>query len=178
MTGTSFINRSLKGVWEGSRGITFITDCYWIGNQDLVKVSCLYWGRRYLHHLPEAEGCFLGRRGEGEELVLILLWPRAGGLNHLPGVSGHQRGSDGPGLLLGISRTTGGHSARGVREVAAASGGSAPTSSATSGKAARGGVWVRSELSLTVTMATELASLKGSVISQFLLRALQGDPEK
>ena len=35
-----------------------------------------------------------------------------------------------------------------------------------------------SELSLTAIMATELASLKGSVICQFLLRARQGDPEK
>ena len=32
--------------------------------------------------------------------------------------------------------------------------------------------------SLTATMATELASLKGSVICQFLLRAQQGNPEK
>ena len=85
-------------------------------------------------------GRFLGRCGEGGELVLSLLWPRGGGLNHLPGVSGHQRDSDSSGWLLGISRTTGGRSARGMREVAAASGGSAPTSNATSGNAAHGGV--------------------------------------
>ena len=95
---------------------------------------------RYSHHLPAGDGRFLGRRGEGGELVLGLLWPRAGGLNHLPGVSGHWRGSDCSGGLLAISRTTGGRSARGMRAVAAASGGSAPTSIETSGNAARGGV--------------------------------------
>ena len=86
------------------------------------------------------DGRFLGRRGEERELVLGLLWSRAGALNHLPGVSGHRRGSDSSGWLLGISRTTGGRSARGMREVAAASGVSTPTSKATSGNAARGGV--------------------------------------
>ena len=86
------------------------------------------------------DGRFLGRRGEGRELVLGLLWPCAGGLNHLPGVSGHRQGLDGSGWLLGISRTTGERSAREMREVAAASGGSAPTSNATSGNAASGGV--------------------------------------
>ena len=90
--------------------------------------------------MPEKEGRFLGRRGEGRELVLVLLWPLAGGLNHLLGVSGHRRSSDGSELLLGISRTTGGHSTCGMREVAAASGGSATTSNVTSGKAAHGGV--------------------------------------
>ena len=124
----------------GQSGSPLFTDYYWVGNQDLVKVSCLYWGCRYTHHLPEAEGRFLGRLGEGGELVLVLLWPRAGGLNHLPGVSKHRRGSDGFGLLLGISRTTGGRSARGMWEVAVASGGSTPMSSATSGNAAGGGV--------------------------------------
>ena len=39
-----------------------------------------------------------------------------------------------------ISRTTGGRSARGMRAVAAASGGSAPTSIEKSGNAAHGGV--------------------------------------
>ena len=86
------------------------------------------------------EGRFLGRRGEGGELVLGLLWPLFGGLNHLPGVSGHRQSSDGSGMLPGISSTTGGHSARGMREVAAASGGSAPTSNLTSGRTAHGGV--------------------------------------
>ena len=86
------------------------------------------------------DGRFLGRHGEGGELVLGLLWPRAGGLNHLPGISGHRRGSDSSGWLLGIPRTTGGRSTCGMRAVAAASGISAPTSSATSGNAARGGV--------------------------------------
>ena len=94
---------------------------------------------RYSHHLPAGDGRFLGRRGEGE-LVLGLLWPRAGGLNHLLGVSGRRRGSDCSGWLLGISRTTGGRSARGMWAVAAASGVSAPTSKETSGNAARGGV--------------------------------------
>ena len=95
---------------------------------------------RYSHHLPAGDGRFLGRRGEGGELVLGLLWPLAGGLNHLPGVSRHQRGSDCSGWLLGISRTTGGRSACGMRAVAAASGVSAPTSKETSGNAARRGV--------------------------------------
>ena len=97
---------------------------------------------RYSHHLLAGDGRFLGRREEGGELVLGLLWPRAGGLNHLPvpGVSGHRRGSDCSGWLLGISRTTGGRSARGMWAVAAVSGVSAPTSKETSGNAARGGV--------------------------------------
>ena len=56
---------------------------------------------RYSHHLPAGDGRFLGRREEGGELVLGLLWPLVGGLNHLPGVSGHRRGSDGSGGLLG-----------------------------------------------------------------------------
>ena len=148
-------------------GITFITESYFVGNQDFVKVSCLYYGCRYSHHLPVAEGRFLGRREEGGELVLILFWPRAGGRSHAPGVFGYRHGSDGSGLLLEISRTTGGWSARGMREVAAASGGSAPTSIATSGNAVSGAV-----------NDTELASFKGSVICQSLLRARQGDPEK
>ena len=95
---------------------------------------------RYSHHLPAGDGCFLGRRGEGGELVLGLLWPLDGGLNHLPGVFGHRRGSDCSGGLLGMSKTTGGQSARGMRAVAAASGGSTPTSKQTSGNAARGGL--------------------------------------
>ena len=137
MTGTSFINRSQTRVLGRQSGSPLLPTAYWKGNRDLVKVSCLYQGRRYSYHLPETEGRFLGRCGEGGELVLILLWPHAGGLNHLPGVSGHRRSSDGSGLLLGISKTTGGRSARGMREVAAASGGSAPTSNVMSGKAAR-----------------------------------------
>ena len=95
---------------------------------------------RYSHHLPAADGRFLGRRGEGGELVLGLLWPLDGGLNHLPDVFGHWRGSDCSGVLEVISRTTGGQSACGMRAVAAASGGSAPTSIETSGNAASGGV--------------------------------------
>ena len=94
----------------------------------------------YSHHLPVEDGRFLGRRGQGGELVLGLLWPRAGGRNHLPGVSGHWRGLEGSGVLLEISSTTGGRSSRGMREVAAASGGSTPTSIEMSGNAACGGV--------------------------------------
>ena len=86
------------------------------------------------------EGRFLGRRGEGGELVLGLLWPLLGGLDPLLGISVYRRGSDGSGRLLGISSTTGGRSAHGMREVAAASGCLAPTSSLTSGRAASGGV--------------------------------------
>ena len=73
---------------------------------------------------------------------LDLLEPRDGGWNHLPGVSGHWCGSEslsGSGELQGISKITGGRSSLGMREVEAASGGSGPTSMATSGKAARGG---------------------------------------
>ena len=95
---------------------------------------------RYSHHLPAGDGRFLGRRGEGGELVLGLLWPSAGGLNHLLGVSGHRRGSDCSGWLLSMSKTTGGWSAHGMRAVAAASGISAPTSMETAGNATRGGV--------------------------------------
>ena len=51
-------------------------------------------------------------------------------------------------MLLGISSTTGGRSSRGVREVAAVSGGSNPTSIATSGNAAHGGVCTGSVSSL------------------------------
>ena len=90
--------------------------------------------------MPAGDGRFLGRRGEGGELVLGLLWPLDGGLNHLLGVSGRWRGSDCSGVLRMISRTTGGQSANGMRAVAAASGGSAPTYIETSGNAARGGV--------------------------------------
>ena len=169
----------LTGHWKGLGGQSG-SPLLWLP-LDRESGSCqgilFILGCRYSHHLPEVDGRFLGRRGGGE-MVLVLLWPRAGGLSHLPGVSGHRRGSDSSGLLLGISRTTGGRSARGMREVAAASGGSAPTSNATSGNAARGGVWAGSGLSFTAILATELASLKGSVICQFLLRARQGDPEK
>ena len=80
-------------------------------------------------------------------LGLCLLEPRDGGWNHLPGVSGHWRGSEslsGSGELQGISNITGGRSSRGMREVEAASGGSGPTSMATSGKAARRGVKIGS----------------------------------
>ena len=108
-------------------------------DKDLVAILFIPEGC-YSHHLPAEGGRFLGRHGEGGELVLGLLWPLAGGLNHLPGVSGHWRGSDGSGVLQGISSTTGGRSSCGMREVAAASGGSAPTSIATSGNAERGGV--------------------------------------
>ena len=110
------------------------------------------------------DGCSLGRRGEGGELVLGLFEPRTGGWNHLPGVSGHWRGSEGSGVLQGISSITGGRFSRGMREVAAASGGSTPKSIMTSGNAARGGVCTRSDLSFTVVSDTEIASHKGSVM--------------
>ena len=86
------------------------------------------------------EGRFLGRRGEEGELVLGLLLPLLGGLGPLLGKSMYWRGSDGSGRPPGISSTTGGNSARGMREVAAASGSSTPTSNLTSGRASRGGV--------------------------------------
>ena len=95
---------------------------------------------RHSHHLPAGDGRFLGRRGEGEELVLGLLWPLDGGLNHLPGVFRHWRGSDCSGGLLGISKTTEGRSVRGMRAIAAASCGCTPTSKQTLGNAARGGL--------------------------------------
>ena len=121
-------------------------------------------GGRYSHHLSAEDGCFLGRRGEGGELVLGLFEPRTGGWNHLPGVSGHWLGSEGSGVLQGISSTTGGRSSRWMWEVAVASGGSTPTSIATSGNAARGGVCTGSNLSLTAVSDTEIASCKGSVV--------------
>ena len=121
-------------------------------------------GGRYSHHLPAEDGRFLGRCGEGGELVLGLFEPRTGGWNYLPGVSGHWFGSEGSEVLQGISSTTGGRSSRWMREVAAASGGSTPTSIVTSGNAAYGGVCTGSELSLTVVNETEIASHKGSVM--------------
>ena len=81
-------------------------------------------------------------------------------------------------MLLGISSITGGRSSRGMREVAAASGGSTPTSIATSGNAVRGGVCTGSVSSLRAVSDTEIASRKGSVIYQFLFTAREGDPEK
>ena len=138
MTETSSIDRSLRRVGRAV-GITFISDCYWVGIRTSLRFLFILEGR-YSHHLPTEDGRFLGWHGEGGEPVLGLICPRAGDLNHLPGVSGHRSGSDGSGLLLEISRTTGGRSARGMWEVAVASGGSAPTSIATSGNEARGGV--------------------------------------
>ena len=73
VTGSSFINRSQTGVLGRQSGSPLLLTAYWRGNRDLVKISCLYQGRRYSHHLPETEGCFLGRCGEGGELVLVLL---------------------------------------------------------------------------------------------------------
>ena len=90
----------------------------------------------------------------------------------------HWLGSEGPGVLSGVSSTTGGPSAHWMRAVAAASGSSTPTSMTTSGNAARGGVCTGPVLSLTAVRDTELASRKGLVICQFLLKARQGDPEK
>ena len=124
----------------GQSDFLYLRTAYSGRDRDLIKFLCLYVVSRYSHHLPAGDGRFLGRRGEGGELVLGLLWPCAGGLNHLPGVSGHRQGSDCSRGLLEISRTTGGWYARGIRAVAAASGGSAPTSIETSGNAARGGL--------------------------------------
>ena len=76
------------------------------------------------------------RRRAGPQSLVALL----GGLDPLLGKSVYWRGSDGSGRPPGISSTTGGRSARGMQEVAAASGGSAPTSNLTSGRAAHGGV--------------------------------------
>ena len=68
---------------EGQSGLPLLLTAYSGRDRDLVKVLCLYLVSRYSHHLPAGDGHFLGRRGEGGELVLGLLWPRAGGLNHL-----------------------------------------------------------------------------------------------
>ena len=135
-------------------GITFIYD-YQERARDKVLVISVYTAE---------DGHFLGRRGEGGELVLGLIEPRTGGRNHLPGVSGHWLGSEGSGVLLGISSITGGRSSRGKREVAAASGGSTPTYIATSGNSARGGVCAGSVSSLLAVSNTEIASRKGSAI--------------
>ena len=102
------------------------------------------WHRRYSHHLPREEKCFLGRRGEGGEDDLDLLGLRVGGRNHFPGVSGDwcdsRSSSSSSGDPLGISRMTGDKSSRGMREVKDAAGGSSPTFMTESGWAARGGV--------------------------------------
>ena len=123
-------------------GTSFIEDCFiQVGLGIRISSSFfVYKVSRYSHHLPAGDGRFLGWRGEGGELVLGLLWPLDGGLNHLPGVSGHWQGSDCSGLLQVISRTTGGQFTRGMRAIAAASGGSAPTSIETSVNAVREGV--------------------------------------
>ena len=107
------------------------------------------------------------RRRAGPWSLMVSCWRP----EPFTGVSRHRWGSDGSGWLLGISRTTGGRSARGMQEVAAASGVSAPTSNATSGNAASGGVWAGSGLSLTAITDAELTSLEGSVICQFLFKA-------
>ena len=105
MTGTSFIDRSLRRVGRAV-GITFISDYYWVGIRISSRFLFILEGH-YWHHLPAEDGRFLGRCGEGGELVLGLFWLRAGGWNPLLGVLGHWCGSDGSGLLLEISRTTG-----------------------------------------------------------------------
>ena len=76
----------------GQLGLPLILTVYSGRDRDFVKVLCLYLVSRYSHHLLVGDGRFLGRYGEGGALVLGLLWPRAGGLNHLLGVSGHWRG--------------------------------------------------------------------------------------
>ena len=114
-------------------------------------------------------------------LDLGLLESRDGGWNHLPGVSGHWSGSEslsGSGELQGISKITGGRSSRGMREVEAASGGSGPTSMATSGKAVRGGVSIGSVSWRQPLCDSEITSLCGSVKYCFLFIARQGDPGK
>ena len=120
------------------------------------------WYCRYSHHLPKEEKRFLGRHGEGGVLDLGLLEPRDGGWNHLPGVSGHWSGSEsssGSGVLLRISKITGGRSSCGMWEVEAASGGSSPTSIAPSGNAARGGVNIGSVSWRQLLCESEIASL-------------------
>ena len=106
---------------------------------------------------------------------LGLLEPRDGGWNHLPGVSGHWRGSEssfsGSGVLLGISNITGGRSSRGMWEVEAASGSSNPTSIATSGNTACGGVCTGSVSLRQPLCESEIASRGGSVINLFLFVA-------
>ena len=74
------------------------------------------------HHPKEGER-LCERRGEGGEDGLDLGGLRVGGRNHFPGVSGHwgdsgARGgsSSRSGGPLGVSRTTGGKSSRGMRE--------------------------------------------------------------
>ena len=108
----------------------------------------------YLHHLPAVEGRFPGRRGEGEERVLGRLWPRLGDPDLLLGGSGRRLGSVGSGMLPGMSSTTGGWSARGMRQVAAASGRAAPISRWTSGRAARGGVCAWPDVLFTAVRAS------------------------
>ena len=103
-----------------------------------------YW-MRYSHHHPKEGERLRGRRGEGGEDDLDLGGLRVGGRNYFPGVSGHWgdsgvRGgsSSRSGDPLGISRTTGGKSLRGMREAGLTAGGSSPTSKMRSGRAERG----------------------------------------
>ena len=93
---------------------------------------------------------------------LGLLEPCDGGWNHLPGVSGHwcsSESSSDSGALQGMSNITGGRSSRVIREVEAASVGSSPTSIASSGKAARGGVNTGSVSWRQPLCESEIASL-------------------
>ena len=104
-------------------------------------------------------------------LDLRLLEPCDGGWNHLPGVSGHWRGSEslpGSGELQGISNITGGQSSHVMQEFEAASAGSGPTSMATSGKAARGGVKIGSVSWRYPICDSEITSLQGSLKDLFL----------
>ena len=157
-------------------GMTFIEDYQVKGAR--IKVFVIWvpsWYCRYSHHLPREEKCFLGWRGEGGDLDLGLLEPRDGGWNHWPGVSGHWRDSEsstsGSGVPLGLSKTIGGQSSRGMREVEAISGGSSPTSMAESGRAARGRVCEGSVFVRQLLCESEIASRGGSVINVFVFVA-------
>ena len=79
---------------------------------------------RYSHHHTKEGERLRERRGEGGEDDLDLGGLQVGGWNHFLGVPGHWgdsgvRGasSSRSGDPLGISRTTGGKSSRGMREV-------------------------------------------------------------
>ena len=136
MTGTSLIDRSLESALGGQSGLPLLLTANWVG----IGISSrflVYIGMPLL--TPSTSGRWTlsrtawRRRRVGSLSLMASCW-RPETIYQC--VSGHRRGSDGSRWLLGISRTTGGQPAHGMREVAAASGGSAPTSNAKSGNAA------------------------------------------
>ena len=144
----------LLGLKQGdSREAVGFLYCWLLGagNQGFVKsILSLSWCD-YSHHLPVIDVRFPGRRGEGDERVLV---PRLRVPGLLLGGSVRCRGSGHSRVLPGMSNTTGGWSAHGMRQVAVASGRAAPISRWTAGRAAHGGVCAGPDLLLPEIQAS------------------------